>query len=338
MLHWLKQHCKNLPYPLLLRGYYADCFAGYWRQYERARQAAGVPRLDDLDLAPWKRSDTLFVLASGPSINRLPPERWQAIRRADSVGFNFWLLHDFVPTYYFYECTSPWAPPGATVDPVASFENALRLFLDQAALRAEAYRNVPKIVMDLVQTAPLHDIIDLPAGFRRHLHAAITLPLAARTDEEFALGLRYLVRKGAFRPSTRIRYLFKHCGTLSTMVAFAVRMGYRRVVLCGVDLSDEDRFYHDTEEFPDQKGAVMYTHLRNTGKKHLLLTRYAWGNRPIDVVLLAMKRYLLDPAGIELYVENPRSELAGRIPVAPASLFAEINQRAGELTPGAATT
>lgn len=334
----IKAWAKQLPYPVLLRGYYLYCALRYWPAYRRRRRQARLPLLSEIDLARYRTSDTLFVLASGPSINRIAPERWQAIARANSVGFNFWLFHPFVPTFYFSECTSPWIRPGAQ-DPIGEYNEYLDSLLLQTRARAAEYRDVPKIVMDLVQASGAPDLDRLAAEFRHNLFAAITVPLVARSDEEFAHGLRYLLRKGAFRPASRIEYLFKHCATLSTTVTFGARLGYRRIVLCGVDLSNEERFYHDEEHFPEDSGKQFYRDQRGTGQKHVLLSRYAWGTTPIDVVLRDMRSLVLAPAGIELYVENPHSELAGDLPVAPQSLFDEINARALSPQPaaGAAT-
>jgi hypothetical protein len=51
------------------------------------------------------------------------------------------------------------------------------------------------------------------------------------------------------------------------------------------------------------------------------MTRYAWGNTPIDVVLEELRRQVLRPASIELYVEHDKSALYPKIPLAPDSVF-----------------
>ena len=50
-----------------------------------------------------KQSDTLFILGSGASILELNKEQLTEIEENDSFGFNFWLLHKLVPTYYSAE-------------------------------------------------------------------------------------------------------------------------------------------------------------------------------------------------------------------------------------------
>jgi hypothetical protein len=297
--HWFRD---ALPFPILLRGYYLHLFTGYYLRYESTRRKAGLPLLDGLDLNALKSSDTLFVLGSGPSINKISPERWQAIARNDTVALNFWLYHPFVPKIYFFE--------GFSATREANVYN------DICKKRAADYANTPKILMDLADEST-RTVCNLPAEWKKNTYVAYTIPAVARTDEEFAYALRYLVAKGVFARASRTRALFKHCATLSTLVALGVKMGYRRIVLCGVDLTNNEYYYQSAEDFPDHKDLELIPRQR----KHATLTRYAWGNTPIDVVLAEMKRQILEPAAIELYVEHKGSALWPMIPVAPESLF-----------------
>src|SRR5205085_6794487 len=112
MMRRLKSWIKSLPYPVLIRIYYAWYALLWLPRYELARRRGRFPLLGNLDLSQLKTSDTLFILGSGPSINAISPDRWEAIARSDSIGFNFWLYHPFVPKIYFFESTSPWQGSG----------------------------------------------------------------------------------------------------------------------------------------------------------------------------------------------------------------------------------
>ena len=52
-----------------------------------------------------KNSDTLFILGSGESINSI--KIWDKIRSHDSVGFNYFIFNNFVPSFYILESTYP---------------------------------------------------------------------------------------------------------------------------------------------------------------------------------------------------------------------------------------
>ena len=67
------------------------------------RKSAGLPGFDVSEFRARKGSDTLYVLGSGASVGRLTRADFDAIAAADSIGLNFWLLHDFVPDFYQFE-------------------------------------------------------------------------------------------------------------------------------------------------------------------------------------------------------------------------------------------
>src|SRR5271157_4008789 len=99
----IKSLVKQLPHPLLLRLYHA-----YYLRQQRdlavdLARATGLPLLEELKLPPLRTSDTVFVLGSGWSINEVPAERWDVMGRHDTIGFNFWPVHPFVPRIFVFE-------------------------------------------------------------------------------------------------------------------------------------------------------------------------------------------------------------------------------------------
>ena len=52
------------------------------------------------ELRESKTSDTIYVLASGPSVLEVTDKEWDHIQKHDSIGFNHWYVHSFEPTYY----------------------------------------------------------------------------------------------------------------------------------------------------------------------------------------------------------------------------------------------
>src|SRR5690606_5685681 len=80
----------------------------------------------------YKRSDTIFLLGSGPSINRITAQQWANIKQHDSIGFNFWLAHKFIPTFYMLQL-----PPS-----VAYFNSLFALLRDKQMM----YADVPFLI------------------------------------------------------------------------------------------------------------------------------------------------------------------------------------------------
>ncbi len=309
MLTPLKDAAKRLPYPFFLRVFLA------WHRLVEVRRCRAVQRkmgfrpLAAADMAAVKTSDTFFILGGGSSINRISAERWQAIAAHDTVGFNFWLFHPFVPRMYFFEAMT-------SADHPRMFEEFARI----SRARSADYRDTLKVI-----TEPQHADragFAYPPEWTPELHSICTVPVAARNDAEFAYGVRYLRSKGIFRPESP--HLFKQLSTLSSLLALAVKMGYRTVVLCGVDLRDSRYFYQDPDLYPETKDLEFLP----PAATQVTLAEMPW-RVTIDRVVLELKKQVLDPAGIRLFVENRSSALWPDIPEAPEDVYKMRSTPAG---------
>jgi hypothetical protein len=291
-------------YPLFLRTYFLKYLLSDLRKDEYCRRKLGIRSFSELDLSTLKHSDTLFILASGASINQISLDRWQIIRRHDSIGFNFWPVHPFVPTLYFVEAVQEDQPYGM-------FAPLCRI----AQNRARDYAGVIKVVTELRNAFPsgrFASLFEIPGAW----YMLRTFPVAASTDIEFAYGLDYLRRKGLFESSSRINSVFKQASTLSSLIALAIRMQYRSIVLCGVDLNDSQYFYQDARLYPET--AALEFSPRN--RQHATNSPMPW-RITVETVILELKRQFLDPAGIRIFVENRSSALWPKIDEVPANVF-----------------
>ena len=89
-------------------------------------------------------------------------------------------------------------------------------------------------------------------------------------------------------------------------------MGYKRIVLCGIDLSKQDYFYQHRELYPESADWEFATRK----DVHLTARRLPW-MVPAPQVIEAFKKCVLDPTGVELFVENRSSTLFPEIAEAP---------------------
>ena len=312
MLRVLKSAAKQLPYPLFLRAFYATYRVRDVPRSERNRRALGLPAVKDADLLSRKTSDTLFILGSGPSINRISAERWSAIARHDTIGFNFWLYHPFVPTFYMVES----APLNPATDEVC------RRYREIARIRAADYANTPRLVMGL-HVPGRHEVHEWPPAFRDGFFAVTDLLPPARSAQELQRLLRYLDRRAAFRTETGWQALFKYASSVTALITFGVKMGYRRIVLCGVDLGAQEYFYQDPNLYPE----LRHIEIVPRQNQHATMVRVSW-RIPADQAMAAMQDEILAPRGVQLFVENSSSALWPRIAEAPAELFASASQAA----------
>ena len=222
---------------------------------------------------------------------------------------NFWPAHPFVPRLLSFEIMTYHDHPVA-----------YDAFLHLLERRYEAYANTVKIVTEVRPLGPRQMLFELPEGIKKNLYVSFSMPVVARNEEELRAGIRYMRSIGAFRPCANAPWLFKYGGSVISMMTLAVLMGYKRVVLCGVDLNKQDYFYHHRERYPE------YADWEFVPRKevHLTTRRLPW-LVPAQSAIYIFKELILDPEGIELFVESRQSTLYPRVPLAPPSLFEEAS-------------
>jgi hypothetical protein len=304
----IRSLAKQLPHPLLCRLYHHTRLRKESTRATRAAVLAGLPLLETVDLPSLRTSDTLFILGSAWSINDISDQRWQTIGRHDSVGINFWPAHPFVPRFFHFE--------DIAYDDQPVMYEAFQKLLE---LRSEDYGNTFKIITEVSSVGGRRTIFELPAGMKKNLYVGFSMPVVARNEEEFTAGVEYMQSIGAFSPHAGVGWLFKYGGSVIAMMTLAVLMGYKRIILCGVDLNKQDYFYQHRERYPEYADWEFVS--RN--EAHLTTRRLPW-LVPAQSAIYIFKEQVLDPSKIELFVESRVSTLYPRVPLAPQSLFEEL--------------
>jgi hypothetical protein len=303
----IKSFVKQLPHPLVLRIHHYYDLRRKSALAHAASKITGLPLLSTLELGSIKTSDTVFVLGSGWSINEISNRRWKAISLHDSIALNLWPIHPFVPRIYLFENTN-------------QSEGLIHeAFLGVFQKRAADYREVVKIISEIHSLSAGQLVFEMPPGFRPNLYVGYSTTIAAQTEREFISGIRYLRGHGIFDPENHIHWHFKQAGSVVTAISLAARMNYRRIVLCGIDLGKAEYFYHHSERYPE----ASEWEFTPRDQPHLTARRFSWG-LPASVVIRHLKQEVLDPAGIELFVENRSSTLFPHIPEIPPQLFEDL--------------
>jgi hypothetical protein len=166
-----------------------------------------------------KRSNRLYALGSGSSICDYSCEMWAEIGSHDSLGFNFWCLHRFVPSFYVVESAVSSSQTcdlhSNLLSILGDYANTLFLWKDDSA--AFLYLSmIKKIGAYLVKTRSY----------------------SATSKEKLVRNISRLNR------TSRARFcVYTQGSTLDWILDFALLMGYEELVLCGFDLSDSRYFY-----------------------------------------------------------------------------------------------
>lgn len=276
--------------------------ASLWWLRKIRKAGAGRP-LSALPFERYRSSNTVFILGTGASINDYPDEWWDTIKAHDSIGINFFLLHDHVPTFHVME----------------GVHGQRTTLLTTRYVERGDYRNVPLIVQKQLTNLSrnrvkprINALLGLPPQVRSNTYLPIDFLAPGRTQEDMEASYRASERLGLWRPKRRFLLLTKRRGSVAFMINLAVRAGYTRIVLCGIDLNHTEFFYDSRREDLEKKGMLAPVN-DETGPVHS--TNDPTIN-PVTIhhVVVAIDRLILRPAGIELFVGSKSSALYPELP------------------------
>lgn len=247
---------------------YAPESAAAW--FSNLREQRHYRFLTEDELRATRTSDTAFIFGSGYSINDITAEEWEGIARHNTIGFNDFVKQRFVRIDYH------------VVGELLSAEET-----------AEQMRISPFY---------RHTIYAVQRGFR-----------AYRGNQLIGSGLlwpgtrifRYTrVARGQMVPPARVvaRGLVHGMGSIVGVTNFAYAMGYRTIVLCGIDLYDRRYFWLGPEETQPYERPGLTWQSTFIGAEAI-------------VTMLGWWRELMEKEGVRLFVMNPRSLLTQVMPV-----------------------
>lgn len=258
-----------------------------------------VKPISELKIDNYKSSNTIFILASGSSINNISQDQWTFIKNHNSLGFNKWLYHDHVPTYYCLETSNK--------------QERVNIVYQLLESKKNDYADVPIIYRGSDQNR-IFNVNSLPGKFKKNIYISNEIPLPSTNNEELYHDLNYFSIKKYFIPSNKIHLLFRIRASLDFNIFFALMAGYKNIVLCGVDFNNIDYFYQSNPEHYLKKG-LPFLDPGQTGNIHRTVDPIARPNIPtIDNVVYTINDVLLKPNKINLYVACKSSGLYPKLP------------------------
>lgn len=295
---------KVLPYTIFIRLYY-NFFSHKKKKFFKGDSFKKFKNLESVDLKKFKTSSKIFIIGSGASLNNITKKQWEEINANDSFGFNFSFINkDHVPTFYACEAMAEINLNANGRSPIAE------VFHSEYKKEKKRFENVPKVLSDLEPKRLKHflnygsDIID------ENLYLVNTVNGLARTEKEFKELLIYYKRKGVFDEKNNVSKVFKFRATLSMALALCVNLGYKEVILCGIDLNDPSYFYQNKGKYPD---TPFFRSSPNTPKHSTLSRKELYIS--IDEVVKIINVEICKPNNIKLFIQNPNSALSSFLPV-----------------------
>jgi hypothetical protein len=243
--------------------------------------------LRHFSLKDHKKSDTLFILGSGKSIEEITEEQWTIIKNNDSLGFNFWLYHDFVPTFYVYE------------ESLNVERNSL--FYQLLNQKKDLYQDTPFIVKDIEYKGIT--VEKIPSKLKGNFYLSTELVIFGdKLDFKDFLNRGYQLIKRVNR--RRKNVFLKRSGSLSYLLFLAESFGYKNIVLCGIDLKHSDYFFYHrkykTYSIPHHNGIVTERHPTDVETNE---------NIPISTVVSTINEQVFKRKGVHLFIGSKDSAL-----------------------------
>jgi hypothetical protein len=235
------------------------------------RKVKYIPRIRLTNYLASSR-ELFFVLGTGESINNISKTQWNIISKNKSVGVNKWVLHDFVPNIYSFEMSEQ-----------SQFVNT-KIVYDYLFSKKDLYQDTP-ILLRFNSLAQIDDL-----DFRMiNAYRVLFVDIPGDNINEFRRFIKVLSRYRLpyyFRNSI----IFQKRASIIAMVLLGYQLGYKEIVLCGVDLINTKYFWH-----AHKKNFKNHLILPSTGQESNQHHSTLFGEMNVISVLDVINQELLIP-------------------------------------------
>jgi hypothetical protein len=244
----------------------------------------------------YKTSDTLFILGSGPSINKITSLQWDYIKKCNSIGFNFWLAHSFVPTYFMFQ--------EAGVD-----------MLNLLQARYNSYNNIPFILRGSGIAKGKLDFNDPRLGLLRSnpVYFMNEYPIHSSCSISPDLLYEYVSALGFLNKGCISSFVPKWRSTVGLIMSFAYQMGYDTIVLCGCDMMSNDHFWDEEPElYINDAYKLPFANIMQFVDKEV-------SHNTVPVYIMSFSKWMKKNGNLHTYISNSQTILYPELDIYPFS-------------------
>lgn len=238
----------------------------------------------------YKKSDTLFILGSGPSINAISDEQWSHISKHDSIGFNTWFVHDFVPSLYVFQ--------------KGEGDRLLKILES----KKDEYKEVPIILRGNDLAAGKIDAKLIENSILRQMKIFFLKEYFIHPNCQInPMDLfDYAKSIGVLNFNTITPFILKNKVSIGLILSLAYEMGYKKIVLCGTDMKDASHFW----DYPPNDILKQKYDIVPFGKDDI----NDWTNNEIYSTtipdnIVAFSNWVNKEAGVEVFIANENTLL-----------------------------
>ena len=271
----------------------------------KIKKNLGISNIQGLQLPKNKVNTTLFILGTGASVNQYKPEQWKIIRDNFSIGINYWVLHDFIPDLFMLEFLDE--------APANNYDKILRTRVEEiksAKILLSGNYLDPNLYLRRNNLVP-----KLPAQILRNAYLLFDFPVPGDSENGLKKSLNWLYRLGLFNDRVNINYVPQVRATITTAIHLGFKLGFKKIVLCGVDLNNTTYFFSGNEGKYRSQGLTV-PDTGQTGSAHLTDLPLR-GAVPVSGGVKIIQQEVADKLGAQIYVGAKTSALYGDLPVYP---------------------
>lgn len=257
-----------------------------------------------------KSAKSLFILGSGPSVNEYTEVEWAHIKDNESWAFNLWLCNPFIPSVFIAQSL-----PELGDQDEDSFAHKLNNELKNMLKDKEEDYKYTKFFLrgDALNKNLFYTNIFghyLGENFKDNLFHLAEMPISSLSTVSPKVLLDSLYKRGFFNAKNAIQPIPKFGSTITELISLALMIGYKEIVLCGIDMNNGGHFYDSEHYFRTYPILREMSHINNTRKngEHEHMDKTA---RPYTIkdYIIALDGFAKDNFGASVYVMNESSTL-----------------------------
>jgi len=160
-------------------------------------------------------------------VRHVSDSQWDYIKKHDSIGFNFWPVHDFIPNLYLFQIVKK------------KYKNTI-----QNAISSK-YNNVPIIFRtNRVKSIDKSYLSELEDTFGTHsMYFINEVPIHSKCAIDPSLMIQFMSTLNLMDYGKVRLNVPKFRSTIGLSLPLAYQMGYANIILVGIDFKGNDHFW-----------------------------------------------------------------------------------------------
>lgn len=247
-------------------------------------------------------SKTCFILGSGSSVSELTEAAFDRIRAGFSVGINSWVSHPFNADAYSFEADGLMSGDTSEISAMSQ----------DLSLKASTLPELSIFLLRPKRVDLAHRMVQVPTELRDSTYMYGRQNLLSARDKNLESDIRFGL-EATMKQFQETNVVIDNGASAVRLLALSAILGFKRIVLVGIDLNFNPYFWFDGNNSGVHK-RLRSIYRRPSGVVHGTQNRT---ERPFatDRFLSVMSLHLKDKLGVTVYAGSKNSALAGRLPV-----------------------